>query len=164
VAVPPGERARALDPDDVLLGAREFLLGLSPADKLTFLGASTMFLACFFPWKETEREGQVLGLMSLGVVVFLLSLGALALVVLRSRRHDRRANPLGFWVLQLGAIGAALLVCVVDAVASHDNTLVPAPLGHVEVWVSRPTFGVVLAFLAGLVAGLGTLLGLREGR
>jgi hypothetical protein len=154
---------KALDPDDVLLGAREFLLGLNAPDKLTFFGTSTMFLACFFPWKETVREGEVLGLMSLGLVVFLLSLAALALLVLRSRRTDRRRSPFGLWALQLAAIVAALLVCVVYAVASLDTTSVPAPIGTGEMWVSKPSFGVIMAFLAGLLSAAGTLLGLREG-
>jgi hypothetical protein len=155
---------RALDPDDVLLVVKEFLLSLSASDKVTFFGAGAMFLACFFPWKETEHEGAVLGLMSLGVVVFLLSLGALALVVLRSRHTGRRRDPFVLWLLQLGAIVTALTVCVVYAVAAVDATQGSAALGAGEGWASRPSFGVILAFLACLVAGGGTLSSLKASR
>ncbi len=151
----------ALDPDDMLLVVREFLLGLSGPDRVTLLGAAVMFLACFLPWTQSAREGAVLGLMSVGVVVFLLSLGALALLVLRARHTGQRRDPFLLWLLQLGAIGAASLVCVLHAAASLDRTLVPGLPGEPEVWASRPSFGVALAFLACLVAAAGTLFSFK---
>ena len=154
----------ALDPDDVLLVVREFLLGLAVPDRVTLFGAVAMFLACFFPWAQSAREGAVLGLMSSGVLVFLLSLGAAALLVLRVRHTGHRRDPFLLWLLQLAPIGAASLVCVLHAAASLDLTLVPGAAGEPEVWVSRPSFGVILAFLACLVAGAGTLASLKARR
>jgi len=157
-------RARSLDPDDVLLVPREFLLGLSVPDRVTLFGAVAMFLACFLPWRQSAREGAVLGLMSLGVVVFLLSLGSLALLVLRARHTGRQRDPFLLWLLQLGAIATALLVSVLEAAASVDLTPVPAVAGEAAVWLSRPAFGVILAILACLVAGAGTLSSLKLAR
>jgi hypothetical protein len=159
-----GAPARPLDPDDALLVVKEFLRSLSAADRVTVPATSMMFLACFFPWRETAGEGAVLGLMSLGVVVFLLSLGALALVVLRSRHTGQRRDPFLLWLLQLGAVGAALLVCVIYAVSSVDVTAVPGRPGTEAAWASRPAFGLGLALLAGLVAAGGTLASLPARR
>jgi hypothetical protein len=157
---------RALDPDDLLGQARGFIVELSSADKLAFFGSATMFLACFFPWKETVADGDVLGLMSLGVVVFVLSLGAMAAIVMRVRpaTGTKRRNPLIPWVAQLVAIGFSELWCVMYAVTSLDTTAARSPVGNFEMWASKPSFGLILAFLAGIVAGLGTVMGLKDTR
>ncbi len=155
---------KALDPDDVIGQAKTFIVGLSTADKLAFFGSATMVLACFFPWKETVAEGEVLGLLSLGVVVFGLSVAALSAIVVRVRPRPRATNPLPSWVAQLGAIGFSELWCVMYAVTSLDTTTARSPVGNFEMWVSKPSFGLILAFLAGIVALAGTVMGLKETR
>lgn len=153
---------KGLDPEDVMGDARRFIYELSSADKLAFFGAATMFLACFFPWKETVVEGEVLGLMSMGIVVFALSAVALASIAIRSRKTFGNLSPIVPWVAQLGAIGFGELWCLVYMRLSWDSTLARSPVGNFEMWVSKPSFGVILAFLAGIVAALGTIFGLRE--
>lgn len=152
---------KGLDPDDVMGEARQFVHQLATADKVAFFGLALMGLACFLPWKETVSEGDVLGLLSSGVVVLAAALaGALALAA-RVRRSPS-VNPLVLWVAQVSAVGIATLWCLVYAATSWDSTLAQAPVGNYEVWVSKPSLGLLLAFLAGVLAGLGTILGLKE--
>lgn len=153
---------KAMDPDDVLGDAKSFIFELSIADKLAFFGTVAMFIACFFPWKETVSEGEVLGLTSGGIVVFGLSGVAAAMMVIRVRKIFPKMNPLFPWIAQLGAVGFGMLWCLVYVKASWDSTLARSPIGNYEVWVSKPAFGVIFAFLSGAVAGLGTLFGLKD--
>jgi hypothetical protein len=153
---------KAMDPDDVMGDFKRFVFELSNADKLAFFGSVTMFLACFFPWKETVADGEVLGLMSLGIVVFGLSAVAMAAIALRARKTFATLNPIVPWVAQLGAIGFGELWCLVYMRLSWDSTITRSPVGNFEMWASKPSFGVILAFLSGIVAGLGTIFGLRE--
>ena len=167
--MPQGAQAKfvpdkALDPDDVMGQAKVFILDLSTADKLAFFGAATMLLACFFPWKETVSDGEVLGLLSLGVVVFALSLLALGAIVVRVRSSVKSLNPLVPWIAQLLAIGFSELWCVMYAATSLDTTAARSPVGNFEMWVSKPSFGLILAFLAGIVAAAGTVMGLKVSR
>jgi hypothetical protein len=122
-----------------------------------------MFFACFFPWKETVAEGEVLGLMSSGVAVFALSATAIAALATRARAAPG-ANPLAAWVVQLACVGLSLVWCVIYARLSWDSTPARAPIGNYEVWVSRPALGLALAFLAGVAAAGGTVFGLKESR
>jgi hypothetical protein len=152
---------KGLDPDDVLQDASGFMMALSAADKLAFFGAAAMLLSTFFPWKESVTEGEVLGVTSSGLVVTLLSLLSLSAVVLRVRRAFP-VNPVLPWVVQLGATALSLLWCFVYVRLSWDSTLVRAPIGNLEVWASKPTFGVIFCLMATGVSGLGTVLGLKE--
>lgn len=153
---------KAMDPEDVLADAKSFIFELSIADKLAFFGIVAMFIACFFPWKETVADGEVLGLTSGGIVVFGLSGVAAAMMVIRVRKIFAKMNPLFPWIVQLGSVGFGLLWCLVYVKSSWDSTLARSPIGNYEVWVSKPAFGVIFAFLAGAVAGIGTVFGLKD--
>ncbi len=153
---------KAMDPDDLIGGARRFIFDLSTADKLAFFGAATMFFSSFFPWKETVREGDILGLMSLGVVVFVLSLGAMVVIAARVSNAFPKTNPLIPWIAQLAAVSGSALWCLLYMRLSWDSTIARSPIGNYEMWVSKPTFGVILAFFAAVVACLGTFLGLKD--
>ena len=166
-AMPQGPRAefvpdRAMDPDDFVHSARAFLAGLSTADKLAFFGSATTFLACFFPWKETVADGEVLGLLSLGVVVFLLAVASMVAIAVRVRSPSENSGLLRLG--QLAAVVFSELWSIGYAAASVDATSTQSPVGNFEMWVSKPSFGLVLAFLAGLVAVAGTVMGVKEAR
>jgi hypothetical protein len=152
---------KGLDPDDVLNDARGFFSLLSSADKLAFFGTSGMLLSTFFPWKETVQDGDVLGLLSAGIVVTLLSTLALASLVLRVRR-TWSVNPIVPWILQLGCLGFGIVWCLVYVKMSWDSTVVKSPVGNFDMWASKPTFGVIFGFMAGVVGALGTVAGLKE--
>jgi len=152
---------KGMDPDDVLKDARGFFASLSSFDKLAFFGTVGMLLSTFFPWKETVTDGDVLGLLSAGIVVTLLSALALAAMVLRVRKAFS-VSPILPWILQLGCIGFGVVWCLVYVKMSWDSTLVRSPIGNFDMWASKPSFGVIFGFLAGVVGGLGTLVGLKE--
>jgi hypothetical protein len=153
---------KAMDPDDVMGEAKRFIVDLSTADKLAFFGSTTMFLACFFPWKETVREGDVLGLTSLGAVVFVLAIISMLAIAGRVRNLFAKVNPLLLWIGQLGAVTFSGVWCLIYMKLSIDQTVVRAPIGNEEIWASKPTFGVILALMSAAVATLGTVLGLKE--
>jgi hypothetical protein len=152
---------KGMDPDDVLNDARGFFAMLSSFDKLAFFGTAAMLLSTFFPWKETVGDGEVLGLLSAGIVVTLLSGLALASMVLRVKKAFT-VSPILPWILQLGCIGFAVVWCLVYVKMSWDSTLVRSPIGNFDMWASKPSFGVIFGFMAGVVGGLGTLVGLKE--
>ncbi|MEW6430120.1 MAG: zinc ribbon domain-containing protein [Myxococcota bacterium] len=152
---------KGMDPDDVLKDARGFFAELSAADKMAFFGTAAMLLSTFFPWKETVTDGDVLGLLSAGVVVTLLSLLALVSMVLRVRQSFK-VNPLLPWIVQLACTGFGVVWCLVYVKTSWDSTLVRSPIGNFDMWASKPSFGVIFGFMAGVVGGLGTLLGLKD--
>lgn len=152
---------KGMDPDDVFNDARGFFALLSTADKLAFFGTAAMLLSTFFPWKETVTDGDVLGLLSAGIVVTLLSLLSLIAMVLRVRKAFS-VNPILPWIVQLGATGFGSLWCLVYVKTSWDSTLVRSPIGNFDMWASKPSFGVIFAFIAGVVGALGTVAGLKD--
>lgn len=151
---------KAIDPDDFLSGMRLFVESLSTGDKLAFFGAVATVLSCFFPWKETVSEGDVLGLAGPGLVTFLMACGTLVALTVRVNR-SLKVNELLLWAAQLGALSMGILWAVVSITQSWDPTLARAVEGNQEVWVSKPSFGVILAVLAGGLTGVGTVLGLK---
>ncbi|GMU62871.1 MAG: hypothetical protein AMXMBFR34_46340 [Myxococcaceae bacterium] len=152
---------KGLDPDDVLKDARGFFAVLSSSDKMAFFGTAAMLLSTFFPWKETVQDGDVLGLLSAGIVVSLLSALALASMVLRVRKAFS-VNPLLPWILQLGCLGFGIVWCLVYVKMSWDSTMVRSPIGNFDMWASKPSFGVIFGFMAGVVGTLGTVGGLKD--
>lgn len=165
-AMPQHERAafvadKGLDPDAVFKSAQGFFGHLTSVEKLTFFGIIGMLLSTFFPWKETQTSGDVLGLLSLGVVVTILSALSLAAMVLRVQESPS-LKPLTAWAVQLGANGFSVLWCLVYIKLSWDSTLVRAPIGNADMWASKPSFGVIFCFIAGAVATLGTVAGLKD--
>ncbi len=153
---------RQLDPNDAMAHTKKYLFELSFADKLALFGTSLMLIATFFPWRETVAEGDVLGVFSSGILVTLLSIMAITGIVVRTRKTSPTLNPLLPWIAQLGCVGFAGVWCLVYMKLAWDPTIAQSSIGNFEVWVSKPSFGLILALLAGIVSIVGTIFGLRD--
>jgi hypothetical protein len=151
---------KGVDADDLLGGLKLFVAALGPGDKLAFFGAVTVMFSCFFPWKETVTEGEVLGLVGPGVLTFLLAVVLIAFMVVRVNKATK-VNELMLWAGQLGALSMGALWTVATIIGSIDRTLARALEGNQEVWVSKPGFGAILAVFALGLTGFGTILGLK---
>lgn len=151
---------RAVDADDFLGGLKQFIAVLNPGDKLAFFGALTVVLSCFFPWKETVTEGEVLGLVGPGVVTFLMAVLVITFMVVRVNKATK-VNELLIWAGQLGALTLGALWTFATIINSIDRTLARSMEGNQEVWVSKPGFGAILAVFALGLTGFGTVLGLK---
>jgi hypothetical protein len=162
VKVETGPEPKAIDADAVLSDMKKFVVELSMADKIAFFGLLAMVLSTVLPWKVTVIEGDVLGLLSEGILVAGLALMGIASIVIRVRKTMENMSPVIFFAVQLGALGLALIWCVYFTVSSWDSTMAHSQVGNQMVMASRPSFGVFMAFLAGGVGGLGTVLGLKE--
>jgi hypothetical protein len=149
-------------PEEVLSDARDFVSGLTRADKITFTGAVVIILSCFIPWKETAAEGEVLGLMSMGVGALLGAALIIGAIAVRVRRTMPDLNPLVPWVLQIGMAAFCIFYTVVAIQLSFNPNEVPAAEGNELVKSSSPSFGAFLALLGGLGALAGSLLGMKE--
>lgn len=157
------EPPRPVDPNEVMEDAQAFIGSLGLADKLAFFGLVGMVLACLFPWAETKDDGDVMGLMTYGFVTFLLSGAALGAVVWRLKGDKRRyGNPMTPWLMQLAGVGLGVLWALISIKLSWNSA--SAKVGNAEIPLSRPAFGLFLAIVCGVVAGAGTMLGLRERR
>lgn len=150
---------KGIDPDDFIGGVRLFVESLSIGDKLALFGAAGTIVACFFPWRETIAEGDVLGLLGPGIVTFLMAVGTITALTLRANRSMK--NELLLWAAQLGTIAFGVLWAFIAIQQSWNPTLARAVEGNQEVWVSKPGFGVILAVLTGGVSALGSVLGLK---
>lgn len=153
---------RTLDPNDAMVKTKQYLWGLSFADKLALAGTSILLVSTFFPWKETVADGDVLGVFSSGILVTLLSAIAVAGIIIRTRKTMPTLNPLLPWVAQLGCVGVSGVWCLVYMKLAWDATLTHSPVGNYEVWVSKPAFGLILALLAGITSIVGTIFGLKD--
>ncbi len=153
---------RQLDPEDAMSQTKKYLLELPMADKLALFGVSVMVLATFFPWKETVADGDVLGVFSSGILVTLLGAMAITGIIVRTRKTSPTLNPLLPWIAQLGCVGFSGLWCLVYLKLSWDPTLANSQVGNYEVWVSKPSFGLILALLAAITSIVGTIFGLRD--
>jgi hypothetical protein len=158
----PEEESGVVSPDQVLVDAKNFIRDLSFADKLAFLGAAGAVFFCFLPWKQTSQEGEVLGLMSLGLPAFLASIVAMVAVAVRVNRSMPNLNPVVPWLAQLGSLCAAVMWSLMFIKLSSDGTRVPALYGNQEVAISAPEFGVFAAIGCNLLAIFGTMMGLKE--
>jgi hypothetical protein len=154
--------SRMVDPEDVWAESKRFVADLTVADKLAFLGAFAAVGSCFFPWKDTIAEGEVLGLMSLGSVVFGVSLLIIAAIVIRVRRTLPKLHILIPWLIQFSGACFCIVWCLVYVKLSWDSTMARSPIGNFERWVSSPSPGVFIALLMSLMTLGGTLMGLRE--
>lgn len=163
----PGTRASddigaGYAPAEDLATELKFLIrGLSGRDKLAFWGAAITFFAGFFPWRQTAREGDVLGIVSLGAGVMLLGLGCCAALAVRERDLLPRTSPTTLWGAQLACAALAPLLTLVCIKLSWNSTLVPASVGLENIWTSKPGIGAWAALPASVVALLGTLLGMK---
>jgi hypothetical protein len=160
---PAFEVDRTLDPEDWMTQTRHYLIGLPLADKIALLGTGLMLMATFFPWRETVTQGDVIGVFSTGILVALMSGGALAGFIIRTRKLMPKLNPLLPWIAQLGLVGVAAVWCLFDtAVLSWDSTPAQSRIGNFTVWVSKPSIGLIVALLSSIVSLVGTILGLKD--
>ena len=153
---------KAMDPELAMGETKRYLWELALADKLALFGTSLLVIATFFPWKETVAEGDVLGIMSSGVLVTLLGSAAVAGIIIRTRKTMPTLNPLLPWVAQLGCVGASAIWCLVYMKLSWDSTPAMSSVGNYEVWVSKPSLGLIIAVLASITSIVGTIFGLKD--
>lgn len=149
-------------PEQVIDDVRDFWGDLGRSDRIAFAGACSIIVSAFLPWKETAAEGEILGLMSLGLVGVLTAIGLLGSIAVRVRRTMPNLNVLIPWLAQLGLSAFGILWCIIFMKVSYDATEVPSPMGNATIMNSTPSFGVFLALLGALTSLGGTLLGLKE--
>ncbi|WP_343073534.1 hypothetical protein [Pyxidicoccus fallax] len=157
-----GEESNAVaDPEELIRDAKELFALLTGGDKVAFWGAALVLLSCFLPWKDTAADGDILGLMSMGVGAFVLSILVMTAVSLRVKGSLQNVNPVVPWMGQLLCAFICLVWCVIYIKTASDSTKVPSGFGNAEVVNSSPSLGVYLALLGSLAALGGTLLGLK---
>ncbi|MDQ3263570.1 MAG: hypothetical protein M3Y59_07925, partial [Myxococcota bacterium] len=142
--------------------AAQFMGRLGSADKLAAVGIALVVLVSFFPWKTTAAEGEVLGLMSLGILGLVGALVAGGALYARVQRLLPNLNPVIPWFVQVGAVCFVILWCLIFIKLSWDGTLVPSLDGNVQQPISKPDVGVYSALMSALLALGGTLMGLKE--
>ncbi len=140
-AAPSQPGYQGIDPEDLMTEVKHFILGLSMADKIAFAGTIGAIISCFFPWKDSITEGDVLGLMSLGVAVFLMCIVMLVAIVIRVRNSFPNLNTLVPWLIQFGGACFCIVWCLVYVKLSWDSTMARSPIGNFERWVSSPAIG-----------------------
>lgn len=162
----PGPPARTysgamMPPEQALDDFQHFVRNLPAGDKLAFVGAALTILSTFLPWKDTAADGEILGLMSLGIVVFIVMIAVLSSIVIRIKRGMPELHPLVPWLVQLGGTVFSALWCIIYIGLSIDSRKTQALVGNFEVSVSAPAFGVFFAIFCCALTGAGTLLGLK---
>jgi len=159
-----GPRSQIVDPEDLVQDARRFVRNLSQPDKIAVGGASVLLVSGFLPWKETAADGEILGMMSLGVVAMLAAIGLITVLAFRTRRvqADPYANVLLYWMGQLIVSIFCIFWCIIYMQVSSDSRLVPTAMGDAVVQNSTPALGVYLGLLGALGTLGGTFLGLKE--
>jgi hypothetical protein len=164
---PPSPREAAkiekmTPPDEVFEEIKGMISTMPRADRLALAGCALIVLASFFPWRDTAKDGEILGLMSSGIIATLAAIAAGAAVIARTRRSFPHVNPMLPWLVQLGSVCFAIVWCLMFMRASWDARLVTAHAGNLQQAVSKPAIGVVVALLAGIVGLSGTLMGVRS--
>ncbi|HET9452411.1 MAG TPA: hypothetical protein VFO83_16090 [Aggregicoccus sp.] len=154
--------ATLIDPAELFARARAFARERTRSDRVALGGLGLLLLSCFLPWKQTAQEGDVIGLMSLGVPCFASALLCLGALYARVRAALPRLPAHGAWLLQLAAALFGVFWCAVYLRLASDSSTVPSALGSYAVVRSAPAFGLFLALLGGLAALGGTLLALRD--
>lgn len=149
-------------PDEALREVGAFFKQLGMSDQLAFFGALTIAISCFFPWKSTLEDGDVLGILSLGVVAFITSGVLMGAVTIRVQRFMPRLHPLIPWLVQLASAAFTTLWILIYMRLAWDSTEVPSPIGNYTMMRSSPSFGAWVALIGAGVSLTGTLLGLRE--
>ncbi len=150
-----------VSPDDAFRELKFFVRDLSTGDKLAFFGFAGTLLFCLFPWKDTAKHGEVLGITSLGAATFLASALALAAMTVRVRRTLPSLGAFLPWVAQLGAAIFSLFWCLVFIKLAWDGTLVRSAIGNIEVAVSKPALGAYLGLMSSALAVGGSVLTMR---
>ncbi len=149
-------------PEDVFEEFRQFVSILGISDKVALAGVGMIVLSSFFPWKETAAEGDILGMMSLGLVCVLAAFAILGTIVLRVRRLLPSLNVLIPWLGQLGLSIFCIVWCIVFMKISTDASAVPSLMGNATVMNSSPSMGAYMGLMGSLACLAGTLLGLKE--
>ncbi|AKJ02654.1 Hypothetical protein AA314_04280 [Archangium gephyra] len=149
-------------PEQVIEDFRDLMSVLGRSDKIAFGGGVTILISAFLPWKETAADGEILGLMSLGLLAVLAAIGIVGAITVRVRRLMPHLNVLIPWVAQLGLSVFCILWCIVFMKLSYDATEVPSPMGNATIMNSTPSFGVFLGLLGALTSLAGSLMGLKE--
>ncbi|WP_239470621.1 hypothetical protein [Archangium violaceum] len=149
-------------PEQVIEDFRDFVGVLGLSDKIAFAGSCVVILSAFLPWKETAEEGEILGLMSLGLMAVLAAAGILGSIAVRVRRLLPNLNVLIPWLVQLGLSVFGVLWCIIFMKLAYDATEVPSPIGNATIMNSSPSMGVFIGMLGALTSLAGTLLGLKE--
>lgn len=149
-------------PEEIISDARAFVGELSRSDKIAFAGACLVILSCFLPWKETAAEGDVLGLMSMGVGALIGGAIVISAIFIRVRRTMPKFNPLMPWGIQIGVSFFSLIYTVGFIKSAFDTTEVPSAIGNRMIMTSSPSFGVFLGLLGTIGALTGSIMGLRE--
>lgn len=157
-----GSGYHMVDPEDLWGDVKGFVAELTMADKLAFIGAFTAMISCFFPWKDTIMEGDILGLMSLGAAVFAVTVVIIVAIFIRVRKVMPRLHALVPWLIQFGGSCFCIVWCLVYIKLALDTTMARSPIGNFERWVSSPSAGVYIALLMSVLMLAGTLLGLKE--
>ncbi|MCP3098593.1 zinc ribbon domain-containing protein [Myxococcus sp. K15C18031901] len=150
------------DPDELIQDAKELLGAMNTGDKVAFYGAAAIIVSAFVPWKETAADGDVLGLMSTGVVAVVLALFVMSAIGVRVRQTFPNINQVVPWMAQLLGTFLCLIWCIVFIKVSSDTTLVPNDIGNEEIMNSSPSFGVFIALLGAVASLVGAFLGLRR--
>jgi hypothetical protein len=153
---------RPTQAEELVDSVRDFVSNLSTADKLAFFGAVLVVVVSFLPWKETAKEGEIMGVMSFGVVATLAALGSMGAHVARVRQLLPQVPPLIYWALQLGLIAFCVLWCLVFIKVAWNGELVNAPYGSGQLPVSRPAIGVFVGLVAAALSATGAVMGLRD--
>lgn len=148
--------------EEQLAEMKHFLTDLSRPDQLAFWGALVVVVLGFFPWKETVQEGEVMGLMTLGIIGVAAAALSLAALVIRVRGTFPRLGVVLPWLVQLGASCFGVIWCLIFIKLSYNGQKVHALVGNTEVQISTPSFGAWAALLSFVVSAAGTLLGLKE--
>lgn len=156
------ESSQIVAPEQLIEDFRDFFGLLGRSDRIAFGGSITILISAFLPWKETAAEGDILGLMSLGLLAVMSAIGIISAIAVRVRRLMPELNVLIPWLAQLGLSVFCALWCIIFMKLSYDATEVPSPMGNATIMNSSPSFGVFLGLLGALASLGGTLLGLRE--
>ncbi len=157
-----GETSGIVAPEEIIADTRAFVGELSRSDKITFASSCIIIISCFLPWKETAKDGEILGLMSAGVGALLGAALVIGTIFVRKRGTLPKVNPAALWMTQLGVSFFCILYAVVFIKAAFDTTKVQSQLGNEMMWNSSPSFGVFLGLLGALGALVGSVMGLRE--
>lgn len=149
-------------PEELAADFKDFIGELGRNDKITFFSALAVILSAFLPWKETAEDGDILGLMSLGLIAVLGAGGIVGAITVRVRNIMPRLNVIVPWMAQLSLSIFCILWCIVFMKISTDSTEVPSSVGQEIIRNSSPSFGSFLALMASLGCLAGTVLGMKE--
>lgn len=158
----PPKKEAFTAPDEAIADFSRFYRNLGFSDRLSFFGAAAVVISCFFPWKSTLDDGDVLGIMDLGVIALITGAMVMGAVAIRVQRVMPRLHPLIPWLVQLAGAAFTTLWVLILLRLSWDSTEVPSPIGNYQMWRSSPSIGAWVGLGGAIVAMVGSLLGLRE--